>query len=46
MLKPAADELLSLPVSQRPIYAAGCTKPAADELLCAPEFLRLISAVD
>ena len=46
MLKPAADELLSLPVSQRQISAADCTKPAADELLSAPEFLRLISAAD
>ena len=46
MLKPAADELLSPPVSQRPTSAAGCTKPAADELLCAPEFLSLISVAD
>ena len=30
--EPAADELLSPPVFQRPISAAGCTKPAADEL--------------
>ena len=34
--KPAADNLLSPPMSQRPI----------NELLCAPEFLRLISAAE